>query len=78
MASWLLKSCTSPNLAMAHCSTDANPDSNFDSFSAIDELRQLTRSSIYSRLLFYYDQGWTDVKHVRCRDFYGFQISGGY
>ncbi|PON77634.1 F-box domain containing protein [Trema orientale] len=29
---------------------------------------------ITHRVLLYYDQGWMDVKHVRCRDFYGFQV----
>ncbi|PON77639.1 hypothetical protein TorRG33x02_240090 [Trema orientale] len=29
---------------------------------------------ITHRVLLYYDQGWTDVKHVRSRDFYGFQV----
>ncbi|PON88045.1 hypothetical protein TorRG33x02_162470, partial [Trema orientale] len=25
-------------------------------------------------VLLYYDQGWTDVKDMHCRDFYGFQV----
>ncbi|PON77633.1 hypothetical protein TorRG33x02_240060 [Trema orientale] len=42
MASWLLKSCTSPNPAMARCSTDPNPDSNF-ALLTIDELQPWTK-----------------------------------